>query len=312
MSESRKPLNRYLTPDTWPTWIGLGLLRMVCWLPHRAALAVGRGIGWLAFHLGRKRRGIVRRNIELCFPELTDKQREDLVRRHFAALGMSIIEMGLAWWASDEHHLSISEVEGIEHVLDAVDKGTGVILLSAHFTTLEISGRVLKLGLPPFNAVYRRNRSDFATEVLRTGRERSATVTIEKRDIKQMVRKLREGGIVWYAPDQSYNRKGAEVIPFFGIPSMHTTATSTLARLGKAVTVPYFPQRLPDGRYRYTIAAPLENFPSDDPVADTRRYVGILEEHIRKCPEQYFWVHRKFKNLPDGYPDYYADLDASK
>ena len=101
MSESRKPLNRYITPDTWPTWVGLGLLRMVCWMPHRAALAVGRGIGWLAFHVGRGRRSVVRRNIELCFPDLTDDQREDLVRRHFAALGMSIIEMGLGRWASD-------------------------------------------------------------------------------------------------------------------------------------------------------------------------------------------------------------------
>ena len=312
MSESRKPLYRYLTPDTWPTWIGLGLLRMICWLPHRAALNVGRGLGWLAFRLGAERRRIVRRNIELCFPDMSPEEREALVRRHFSALGMSIIEMGLARWASDKHHLSLSEVEGVEHILDAVNKGQGVILLSAHFTTLEISGRVLKLRVPPFDAVYRRSRSDFSTEVLRSGRERSAAGTIEKRDIKKMVRRLREGGIVWYAPDQSYNRKGAEVIPFFGVPSMHTTATSTLARLGKAVTIPYFPRRLPDGRYRYTVDAPLDNFPSDDPVADTRRYVEILEEQIRQCPEQYFWVHRKFKNLPDGYPDYYADLDASK
>jgi KDO2-lipid IV(A) lauroyltransferase len=312
MSESRKPLYRYLTPDTWPTWIGLGLLRVFCWLPHRAALAVGRGLGWLAFRLGSERRHIVRRNIELCFPDMSPEEREDLVRRHFGALGMSIIEMGLGRWASDEHHVSLSEIEGVEHILDAVNKGQGVILLSAHFTTLEISGRALRLCVPPFDAVYRRSRSDFSTEVLRSGRERSAAGTIEKRDIKKMVRRLREGGIVWYAPDQSYNRKGAEVIPFFGVPSMHTTATSTLARLGNAVTIPYFPRRLPNGRYRYTVDAPLDNFPSDDPVADTKRYVGILEEQIRQCPEQYFWVHRKFKNLPDGYPDYYADRDASK
>jgi KDO2-lipid IV(A) lauroyltransferase len=93
---------------------------------------------------------------------------------------------------------------------------------------------------------------------------------------------------------------------------MHTTATSTLTRLGKAIAIPFFPRRLPDGTYEITLLAPLENFPSDDPVADTRRYVSILEEHIRTCPEQYFWVHRKFKDLPDDYPDYYADFDASK
>ena len=127
-----------------------------------------------------------------------------------------------------------------------------------------------------------------------------------------MVRKLRKGRPVWYAPDQSYDRKGAAVIPFFGVPAMHTTATSTLARLGDAVTLPFFPRRLDDGSYVHTILPPLDDFPGDDPVEDTKKYVRVLEEHIRSCPEQYFWIHRKFKNLPEGYDDYYADLDALK
>jgi KDO2-lipid IV(A) lauroyltransferase len=127
-----------------------------------------------------------------------------------------------------------------------------------------------------------------------------------------MVRSLRDRRIVWYAPDQSYNRKGAEVIPFFGVPSMHTTATSTLARLGKAVTIPYFPVRLPNGSYHLKILPPIEDFPGDDPVEDTKKYVHVLEEQVRQYPEQYLWVHRKFKDLPEPYPDYYADLDASK
>jgi KDO2-lipid IV(A) lauroyltransferase len=312
MAANRKPLYFYLSPTTWPTWIGLGLLRIICWLPHSAALAVGKAIGRLAHLVGGKRRAIVRRNIELCFPNLSSAERDVLVRRHFDALGMSMIEMGLGRWASDEHLVSITTTEGLQHVLDAVNSGHGVILLSAHFTTLELSGRVLKLGIPPFDAVYRKSRSAFATEVLRSGRERSAARTIEKRDIKAMVRSLREGRIVWYAPDQSYSRKGAEVIPFFGVPSMHTTATSTLARLGKAVTIPFFPERLPNGHYHLRLLAPLDNFPSDDPVTDTKQYIRVLEQQVRRCPEQYLWVHRKFKDLPDSYPDYYGDLEASK
>jgi KDO2-lipid IV(A) lauroyltransferase len=312
MSGSRKPLYRYLSPATWPTWIGMGLLRVVCWLPHSAALAVGRLLGKLAHAVGGKRRAIVRRNIELCFPDQDEQQHKQLTRQHFEALGMSMIEMGLGRWASDEHLTSITTIEGVNYILDAINAGKGVILLSAHFTTLEISGRVLKLNIPPFDAVYRKNRDEFTTEMLRSGRERSAATTIEKRDIKKMVRSLREGRVVWYAPDQSYNRKGAEVINFFGVPSMHTTATSTLARLGDAVVVPFFPSRSADGRYHLEILPPFEDFPSGDPVADTYRYVEVLEQEILKFPEQYFWVHRKFKNLPDGYPDYYADLDASK
>lgn len=312
MTTDRQPLHHYWAPIYWPTWLGLGLLRLICLLPHSLALGIGSSIGRVLHRLVAERRAIVRRNIELCFPEFTISQRNELARQHFAALGMSLIEMGLGRWASEKHLAAIMQLEGIEHLQAAIDKGVGIILLSAHFTTLEASGRVLAINCPPFDAVYRRNRSDFITEVLRTGRERSAAATIEKRDIKAMVRSLRSGRLVWYAPDQSYNRKGSTVVPFFGVPCMHTTATSTLARLGKAVTLPYFPMRLPDGHYRLTIMPPLENFPSDDAVADTQQYVRILEQHIRKCPEQYFWVHRKFKDLPEGYPDYYSDLDALK
>lgn len=290
----------------------MAALRLVCLLPHRVALAIGRGLGRIAERLAGNRRAIVRRNIELCFPDLTPSERDALATQHFEALGMSLIEMGLGRWASDRTHSKIARLDGVEHLHEALERGKGVILLSAHFTTLEISGRLLAMNCPPFDAVYRKNRSEFITELQRTGRERSADATIEKRDIKKMVRRLREGRPVWYAPDQSYDRKGAAVIPFFGVPAMHTTATSTLARLGDAVTLPFFPRRLDDGSYVHTILPPLQDFPGDDPVEDTRKYLHVLEEHIRRCPEQYLWIHRKFKNLPQDYNDYYADLDSLK
>jgi KDO2-lipid IV(A) lauroyltransferase len=308
----RKPLSSYRAPHTWPVWFGMGLLRLLCLLPHRFALAVGRAIGLLAHAAGGSRRAVVRRNIELCFPELSPEERDALAREHFKALGMAVIEMGLGRWASDRHLDSITRLVGVEHVRKALDEGRGVILLSAHFTTLEIMGRVLATQIPPFDAVFRKNRSEFMTELQRSGREVSADTTIEKRDIKKMVRSLRRGRAVWYAPDQSYNRKGAEVIEFFGVPAMHTTATSTLARLGDAVTIPFFPLRKPDGTYEMTLFPPFDDFPGDDPIADTKRFIALLEEQIRRVPEQYFWIHRKFKDLPEGYPDYYADLDALK
>ena len=312
MSGERKPLSSYWGPRYWPVWFGMGFLRLACLLPHRMALAIGRGLGRLMHAIGGSRRAVVRRNIELCFPDLSPAARDELALEHFKALGMMLIEMGLGRWASDRHLLSIMKLKGIEHVHDALDSGRGVILLSAHFTTLEIMGRVLALSMPPFDAVYRKNRSEFMTELQRSGRERSAETTIEKRDIKKMVRSLRGQRAVWYAPDQSYNRKGAEILPFFGVPALHTTATSTLARLGNAAVVPFFPRRLDDSTYELTLLPAFEDFPGDDPAADTRRYIEVLEAHIRTCPEQYFWVHRKFKSLPDGYPDYYADLDALK
>lgn len=312
MAANRKRLHHFWAPTYWLAWLGLGLLRAVCLLPFSFALRIGRGIGRLVHRVGRERRAIVRRNLELCFPELSAKERDALAYSHFEALGMSIIEMGWGRWAADRKLVDITSFEGLEHLQKAVSGGRGIILLCAHFTTLEISGRVLSLNCPPFDAVYRKNRSEFITEVLRTGRERSADATIEKRDIKKMVRSLRKGRPVWYAPDQSYNLKGSVVVPFFGVPTMHTTATSTLARLGKAVTLPYFQRRMPDGRYVLTVLPPLEDFPGDDVIKDTMKYIHVLEEYVRTCPEQYYWVHRKFKGLPDGYPDYYSDLDALK
>ena len=311
MSE-RKSLSSYRAPGTWTVWLGMGLLRLLCLLPHRVALAIGRGIGLFAHAISGKRRAIVRRNIELCFPELPPGERDALAREHFKALGMALIEMGLGRWASDRHLRSITRLVGLEHVTEALDSGRGVILLSAHFTTIEIMGRVLATEIPPFDAVFRKSRSEFMTELQRSGREISADTTIEKRDIKKMVRSLRRGRAVWYAPDQSYSRKGAEVIEFLGVPCMNTTATSTLARLGDALVVPFFPMRKADGTYEMTLLPAFEDFPSDDPVADTKRYITVLEKHVRKVPEQYFWIHRKFKDLPESYPDYYADLDALK
>jgi len=312
MTADRKPLSSYWAPKYWPTWVGMGLLRLLCLLPHRTALAIGRVFGRLAHRFGGRRRAVVRRNLELCFPALSIEERHALAYEHFKALGMTLIEMGLGRWASDAHLASLTKINGLEHLQEALDQGQGVILLAAHFTTIEISGRVLALNCPPFDGVYRKNRSEFLTELQRSGRERTVANTIEKRDIKKVIRSLREKRPVWYAPDQSYNRKGSEVVEFFGVPAMHTTATSTLARLGKAVAIPFFPRRLPDGRYEMTLLPPFENFPGDDPIADTRRYIAVLEEHIRSCPEQYFWIHRKFKDLPEGYPDYYSDLAASK
>jgi len=308
----RRPLYHYWQPQHWPTWLGLALLRMTCLLPHRLRLGVGAAIGRLGHAISPHRRAITRRNLALAFPDMDAVERNRLAKAHFEALGMSLIEMGLGRWASNDALLAMTTISGAEHIKNTLADGYGVILLSAHFTALEISGRVLSLNCPPFDAVYRRFRSDFTTEILASGREVSARSVIEKNDIKRMIRSLRDGVPVWYAPDQSYHLKQSALLPFFGVPAMTNTATGTLAKLGKAKAVPFFPRRLPDGSYELTVLPPLRDVPSGDPVEDTRRYVDALEAQIRKAPEQYYWVHRKFKNRPDGLPDAYADLDAMK
>jgi KDO2-lipid IV(A) lauroyltransferase len=311
-SDGRKPLYYFWTPNYWLIWIGLGLLRMSCWLPYNVHIRLGKWLGRVAHRYAADRRAITRRNLALAFPEKSTDERNALALSHFEALGASLMEMGLGRWASDDKLIRLTRIEGIENFEQATKNGQGVILLSAHFTSLEISGRVFKLNSPPYAAVYRKSRSEFFTEILRTGREVSAWITIEKNDIKSMIRCLREGTPVWYAPDQSYNRKQSEVLPFFGVPAMTNTATGALARLGKAVAVPYFSLRLPEGGYVIKVLPPIEGLPSGDPAEDTRKYIAVLEEHIRLAPEQYYWIHRKYKDLPAPLPNYYEDLDAWK
>ncbi|HEX7060942.1 MAG TPA: LpxL/LpxP family Kdo(2)-lipid IV(A) lauroyl/palmitoleoyl acyltransferase [Woeseiaceae bacterium] len=305
---SRKPLHAYWTPKYWPAWLGLAVLRLTCLLPYRVQIGLAKALGRLIHRVARERRAITRRNIELCFPELSRKERDALALAHFEALGASLAELALGRWASDARLEAMTRIEGAEHIREALAAGHGVILLSAHFTSLEISGRVLSKHCPPFDCVYRKHKNEFVTELLRSTRERSARATIDKNDIRSMVRSLREGAPVWYAPDQSYSRKQSALLPFFGVPSMTNTATGTVARLGNAVAIPFFPRRLPQGGYVLTILPPIEGLPSADPVADTRKYLAVLEQQIRLAPEQYYWVHRRFKNRPEPLPDVYADL----
>ncbi len=308
----RQPLSSYWRPRFWPTWVGVFLLRLSCLLPYRWQIGIGKAIGRLGHRIAAERRAVTRRNIELCFPELSVLERNQLAREHFEALGASLMEFALGRWASLEKMQRLTRINGLEHVQNAVEAGQNIILLSAHFTALEISGRVFSQYVPPFDIVYRPFRNPLLTELVAGGREVSGRRSIEKNDIKSMIRSLREGAPVWYAPDQAYHQKQSALLPFFGVPAMTNTATSTLAKLGKAVAIPFFPRRLPEGGYVVDILPPLENVPSDDPAADTARYIAVLEEQIRKCPEQYYWVHKRFKNRPEPLPDAYADLDSLK
>lgn len=309
-NNKRKPLYHFLAPADWPIWFILFLLRVNSAFPYLRQIKHGKFLGRIGHKLLSKRRAITRRNLSLAFPELSINARNNLALKHFEAMGVSLVELGLSRWASKKMLLENSTWEGKEYVEEALNTGRGIILLSAHFTSLEISGRILRYNFPDFDVVYRPNRNVFINEILRSTREIYARTAIEKRDIKSMIRSLKNGGTVWYAPDQSYNRKQSEILPFFNIPAMTNTATSTIAKIGNAIVLPFFPRRLPEGGYILKFLPIMNNFPSGDSKEDTKKYIKILEEEIRLCPEQYYWIHRKYKNLPSDYEDYYKDLDA--
>ncbi len=295
-----------LAPRYWGLWLLLGLMRVSVWLPYRWQLATGRGIGRILFRLARRRRHYARCNLKVCFPELSAAAIDELLRAHFEALGASLAEMALGWFGAPAKLKTLVHIQGGEHLEQALAGGKGVILYTAHFTTLEVCGPLLKELCPELCAMYRPHRNRMLDEIFRRGRLRSATTVIAKDNARGMIRCLRRNGVVWYAPDQSYRGKASELVEFFGEPAMTNVATSQLARLTGAVVVPYFPRRLKDGSgYVLVFGAPLQDFPGPDPVADTRRLNRLLEAHVRTCPEQYYWVHRKFKDRPSPYPDIY-------
>jgi Kdo2-lipid IVA lauroyltransferase/acyltransferase len=297
---------RLFAPRYWPTWLGIGVLRLLGMLPFSALLAVGRALGTALRHLPIRFVRIARRNIELCFPELDAKARARLLDEHFKSLGIALMEVPLAWWSTPEQLAKIVRIEGAEHLHAAVARGRGVILLTAHFTSLELAGRAL-LGVAPVKFLYRPTKNEVLAYALRRFRCGLGGRPIPRDDIRAFISALKKNECVWYAPDQAYRKKGAEMVPLFGIPAATNTLTSRLARITGAAVLPYFLRRLPGSQgYVATIHPPLENFPSESAVSDTARFNRMIEAQVRIAPEQYLWIHRRFKGLTEDYPDYYG------
>lgn len=303
---------RLLAPRYWPTWLGLAFLRLVHLLPYPALLALASAAGALLRRLPLRFARIARRNLELCLPALAPMERERLLAAHFRSLAMGLFEMGLTWWATRARLEKLVRVEGAEHLRAAFAQGHGVILLSAHFTTLEISGVALT-PLAPLHILYRPTKNELLAWILQRNRSRQgAKSAIPRDDIRAMIGALKRNEAVWYATDQSYRKKGAEMVPFFGIPAATNTSTSRLARMTQAVVLPYFARRLPGTQgYLAQIHPPLADFPSDSPALDAERFNQLIEAQIRLAPEQYLWIHRRFKGLSEDYPDYYARRAAT-
>ena len=297
---------RLFAPRYWLTWVGLGLLRLVALLPFAAIVSLGRGLGALLRHLPLSFVRTARRNIELCLPQLSAEQREQLLREHFASLGIALLEIPFAWWSTPQRLARRLQMEGVEHLHAAQARGRGVIILTAHFTSMEMAGRAL-LTVAPVGFLYRPPKNEALAYALKRLRLGLGGHPIPRDDIRAFISALRHNECVWYAPDQAYRKKGAEMVPMFGIPAATNTLTSRLARMTGAPVLPYFLQRLPGAAgYRGVIYPPLENFPSDSPVEDTERFNRMIEAQVRLVPEQYLWIHRRFKGLSEDYPDYYG------
>ncbi len=292
----------FLHPRFWLLWLGLGLLWLVVQLPYRTLLRLGRCLGRIMLLVSAERRNVAARNLELCFPELPLVERQRLLKENLQSTGIAFFEMAMAWWCPKARLARLAHIEGLEHLRDAQADGQGAILMACHFTTLEI-GAALLGQRHTIDGMYREHKNPLFDYVQRRGRERHNldALAVEREDVRGMIKLLRKGRAIWYAPDQDYGAKQSVFAPLFGIEAATVTATSHFARLGKARVIPFTQQRLRDGSgYRLVIHPPMEGIPGESELADCVRINQWVEEAIRECPQQYLWAHRRFKSRPPG------------
>lgn len=294
----------FLHPRYWKTWASLALLWSIAQLPVRANQALGRGLGHLLYRVAKSRRRVAERNIELCFPEYSPQKRAETVRGVVLGCGMSITESAMALWGSDEKLRNRYTLEGLEHIEKAQAQGKGILLAGCHFTTIDISGRIMSFHISA-DVVYREDNNPVMSWAIARARARVNNETIHRHDMRKLIRNLRKGHIVWYAPDQDYGKHRSIFAPFFGIEAATVPGTSKLARLTDCAVIPFAHYREKGGRYRLVVHPPLENFPTDDERADATQVNAKIEEMIRVEPAEYMWVHRRFKSRPDGEPSLY-------
>lgn len=295
-----------LVPRQWPAWLGAAVIWLIARLPQAALIWLGRQLGALILRVPSARRHIAETNIAMCFPELDATERAALVDANLRDIGLMLVEFALGWMGSDRRMADIPTcIEGLEHLETARAQGKGVLLVGGHFSHLELCARLVSQRIR-IAGMYRRMDSAVFEWVVLRARLHYAAAMFDKDDIRGSVKYLRDGGTLWYAPDQDMRSKDSVFVPFFGVPAATITATHHLARMSGAAVIPFFHRRLPDGQgYALRLGAPLGNFPGTDVLDDTARVNACIEQMVREAPEQYLWVHKRFKTRPNDEPSPY-------
>lgn len=295
-----------LHPRYWLTWCGIGLLWLVVQLPYPIIYRLGCGIGRLAMRLMKRRVRIAHRNLELCFPQMPEPEREQMVKKNFESVGMGVMETGIAWFWPDHRIERWVDVSGMEDTKMHFDQGQGILLIGVHFLTLELGARVFGMHIPGIG-VYRPNDNPLLDWLQTWGRLRSNKTMIDRKDLKGMVRALKNGDVVWYAPDHDYGPRASVFVPFFAVEQTATTSgTWMLAKMSKACLVPFVPRRKPNGRGYELIMLEGELSPPLESAEETAAWMNkVVERCILMAPEQYMWLHRRFKTRPEGAPSLY-------
>lgn len=304
-------MSNYLAPRYWGTWFAIALLWLFSRLPQTLLRAIGSGLGVLMYKLAKSRRHVSMVNIRQAFPDFNDAEISSLNKTAFKNTGMYILETGYAWFASDNYLRKRCSVEGMEHIDAALKKDKGVILLTGHFTTLEIGGRLMGLQLKSdernvkFNGVYKRAKDPCFNAIMLHFRHRYGDYLIENTNTRDVIRSLKQKRALWFAPDQDFADQDIVFTPFLGGMASTLTATAKMSKMTGAVVVPYYPKRVKNG-YKLVVMPALEDFPDTDIEIASARVNKAIEEMVYDNPEQYLWSHKRFKTQPDRTTNIYS------
>jgi len=290
----------YLHPRYWRTWLGIGCMYLLAHLPYRLNLTAGKLTGLLAYIFAINRRRTAATNIRLCFPELSAKQQRSMVKETILDNGMGLAETCLAWFDYERINHNMIDIEGESHLIAAIAEGRGVILVGAHYSTLDLGG-VLMAKYQKVGVMYRAKKQPLFDLVMKNARSRFCEAVIERSDMRSVIRFIKKGGVMWYAPDQDYGRRNTVFAPFFGIIASTINVIPRLVQVNNSPVLILSHHRKADHTgYVVSISPPLENYPSGNDVADATTINSELEKQIIKYPAQYMWLHRRFKTRPEG------------
>lgn len=286
--------------------IGLGVLWTLQWLPLPVLAAFSRGLGALLYRLARSRRKVGLRNLELCFPDMPLAERKALLKRHFQWLTQSLLDRAVLWWAPESRIRRLIQVEGdiglAERVWQQEQRAT--MWLCPHFVGLDVAGAAILLKQPrPGASIYQAQSHPLMDRLMKQGRLRFGDAEIFPRQdsIKPLLRAVKAGRGFFNLPDMDFGMQDATFVPFFGVPAATLMAPSRLARMLDMVVQPVIAELLPRGRgWKVKFLPPLQGFPTRDAEADTAAMNRFIEQQILLQPEQYLWVHKRFKTRPEG------------
>lgn len=295
-------------PIYWPAWFLAGVFWLIIQtLPYRVLLVLGKHMGLFLFRFDRRQRNTAEINLKLCFPEKTEKERYELLKDTYISLGIAVLEACLAWWASDRKLFHLAHFHNPERLYKAQADGKGVILLGIHFANVELAGRLFALHGFDFAIIYRKHKNPFVEYIHQKFRSRYYPAAILREDVKKILKTLKKGKTIWYTPDIDAGYYDHIFVPFFGVPAASLTATARLPKITGAHTLLSSSYRRDDKTgYDMYFSETFDHFPSDDLYKDIARVNLLIEEAIRKKPDQYIWPYKRFKTRPPGEPRFYG------